>query len=69
MANPTNAVDDATLKTARMRALEVQTLVNVALREYLEEYAGTGREQVEATRRIVSASRESVSGSGPEGHG
>ena len=68
MANPTNAVDDATLKTARMRALEVQTLVNVALREYLEN-APAGGAQVEAKRDIVAASRESVSGSGREGHG
>jgi hypothetical protein len=31
----------------------------------LEEYAGRRREQVEAARRIIEASRESRSGSGP----
>jgi hypothetical protein len=58
----------ATLKKARLRALEEDTSVNAVLREYLQEYAGRRREQVEA-RNIVAASRESVSGSGPDGHG
>ena len=40
MANPTIAVDDGTLKKARMRALGEDTSVNAVLREYLEEYAG-----------------------------
>ena len=50
-----------------MRALEEDTSVNAVLREYLEEYAGRRREQVEAARRIIRASRESRSGSGPGG--
>ncbi len=37
MANPTIAVDNGTLKKARMRALEAVTSVNGVLREYLEE--------------------------------
>ena len=65
MANLTIVVDDGTLKKARMRALEEDTSVNAVLREYLEEYAGRRREQVEAARRIIEASRESRSGSGP----
>lgn len=67
MANLTIVVDDGTLKKARMRALEEDTSVNAVLREYLEEYAGRRREQVEAARRIIEASRESRSGSGPGG--
>lgn len=67
MANLTIVVDDGTLKKARMRALEEDTSVNAVLREYLEEYAGRRREQVEAARRIMEASRESRSGSGPGG--
>ncbi len=67
MANLTIAVDDGTLKKARMRALEEDTSVNAILREYLEEYAGGRREQVEAARRIIEASRASRSGSGPGG--
>jgi hypothetical protein len=55
------------LKKARMRALEEDTSVNAVLREYLEEYAGRRREQVEAARRIIEASRESRSGSWPVG--
>ena len=67
MANLTIAVDDLTLKKARIRALEEDTSVNAVLRKYLEEYAGRSREQVEAARRIIEASRESRSGSGPGG--
>ena len=67
MANLAIVVDDGTLKKARMRALEEGTSVNAVLREYLEEYAGRRREQVEASRRIMEASRVSRSGSGPGG--
>jgi hypothetical protein len=67
MANLTIAVDDGTLKRARMRALEEDTSVNAVLREYLEEYAGRRKEQLEAARRIIDASRKSRSGSGPGG--
>ena len=67
MANLTITVDDGTLKRARMRALEEDTSVNAVLREYLEEYAGRRQEQIEAARRIIEASRESRSGSGPGG--
>ncbi len=67
MANLTITVDDLTLKRARMRALEEDTSVNALLREYLEEYAGRRQEQIEAARRIIQASRESRSGSGPGG--
>ena len=41
--------------------------MNAVLRGCLEGYAGRGRDLVEVARRIVAASRESVSGSGPGG--
>jgi hypothetical protein len=67
MANLTITVDDGTLKRARMRALEEDTSVNAILREYLEEYAGRRREQLEAVRKILASSRDSASNSGPGG--
>jgi hypothetical protein len=67
MANLTITVNDDTLKWAKMRALEEDTSVNAVLREYLEEYAGSRQEQIEAARRIIEASRESRSDSGPGG--
>ncbi len=67
MANLTITVDDGTLKLARIRALEEDTSVNAVLREYLDEYAGRRREQLEAARRILASSRGSASGSGPGG--
>jgi hypothetical protein len=41
--------------------------VDAVLREYLEEYAGSRREQIEAARRIIESSKKSTSGSGSEG--
>lgn len=67
MTNLTITVDEQTLKRARMRALEEDTSVNAVLREYLEDYAGNRREQIEAARRVIEASRASESGSGPGG--
>ncbi len=67
MANLTITVDEGTLKRARMRALEEDTSVNAVLREYLEEYAGGRREQLEAARRIIEDARRGGAGSGPGG--
>lgn len=67
MANLTITVDEGTSKRARMRALEEDTSVNAVLREYLEEYAGRRREQLEAAHGILESSRNSTSGSGPGG--
>ena len=67
MTNLTITVDEQTLKRARMRALDEDTSVNAVLREYLEEYAGSRQEQIEAAPRLIKASRESKSGSGPGG--
>jgi hypothetical protein len=64
VADLTIAVDDGTSKKARMHAFEEDTSVNAILWDYLEECTIGGPEQVEVARRIVAASRESVSGSG-----
>lgn len=67
MANLTIAVDERTLKRARMRALEEDTSVNAVLRAYLEEYAGYRRERREAGLKLLELSRNSGAGSGGEG--
>lgn len=67
MANLTIAVDEHTLKRARMRALEEDTSVNAVLREYLEEYAGRRQERREAARRILELAENS--GMSSEGKG
>lgn len=67
MANLTITVDEQVLKKARMRALEEDTSVNAVLRDYLEDYAGTDVERRRAVERVLASSRESKSGSGPEG--
>ena len=43
VSNLTLAIDDETLKRARIRALEQGTSVNAVVREYLEVYAGIDR--------------------------
>jgi hypothetical protein len=67
MANLTIAVDDGTLKKARMRALEEDTSVNAVLRAYLEEYADRRQERREAGRRILEVAGNSRASSGGQG--
>jgi len=67
MTNLTIAVDEETVKRARMRALEEGTSVNAVLRDYLESYAGVNRERREAWRKIRELARSSGMGSGGEG--
>jgi plasmid stability protein len=43
VSNLTLAIDDETLKKARIRALEQGTSVNAVVRDYLEVYAGVDR--------------------------
>ena len=65
--NLTITVDEQVLKKARMRALEEDTSVNAVLRDYLEEYARADVERQRAIERVLTSSRESRSGSGPDG--
>ncbi len=67
MAELRITVDEETLEHARVRAVQEGTAVDAVLREYLEEYAGSRREQIEAARRIVESSKKSTSGSGSGG--
>lgn len=61
MANLTIAVDDESLKKARMRALAEGTSVNALLKAYLESYAGLNSEQAIAVREIIELSSKSRS--------
>ncbi len=67
MAELKITVDENTVEKARRRASEEGTSVDDLVRNYLEEYAGTRQERIEAMRRILESSRESTSGSGPVG--
>lgn len=66
MANLTISVDDATLKRARLRALERDESVNAYLAEALRRYADAGDQQ-EPMTAVLSAARRSSYGSGPGG--
>jgi plasmid stability protein len=61
MGNLTIAIDEESLKKARIRALHEGTSVNALLREFLESYAGVRREQKAAAGRIAAFSRSSRS--------
>ncbi|MEX2530552.1 MAG: hypothetical protein WD960_07255 [Gemmatimonadota bacterium] len=63
-SNLTITVDDEALRRARIRALEQGTSVNAILREFLEAYAGTRKDHVNAAQRIVSLAAASPGRSG-----
>ena len=69
MANLTITIDEATLKKARIRALEQNTSVNRILREYLEVYAGVRRDQKDSINKIITLSNASASRRGKKGNG
>jgi hypothetical protein len=68
MAYLTIPADDAKSRKFGMRDLEEDTSLNAGLREFLEICADRRRTQGEAKRKTNAPSRESVSGSGREGH-
>src|SRR5579864_1402953 len=61
MANLTIAVDEETLRRARIKALRQGSSVNQLLREYLESYAGGSSEQAAALRDILALSKNAKS--------
>jgi hypothetical protein len=61
MANVTITIDDALLKQARARALEQGTSVNALLRDYLEAYAGSVRQQEGALADLLDLSASAAS--------
>lgn len=66
MANLTLSIDDDLLKRARRVALERDTSVNAAVREFLEEFAGPD-ERDAAMASFLAKAAASRAGSGPEG--
>ena len=62
--NLTITVDDDVLLQARKRALEEGTSVNAVLREYLEHYSSSGRQQKATTHAFIALSRNGDSGRG-----
>ncbi len=61
MSNLTLAIDEGTLKKARLRALQQGTSVNELLRKFLESYAGVSLEQVAAMEDLLALSRTAKS--------
>lgn len=66
MANLTISVDDATLKRARLRALQRDESVNAYLAESLRRYADGG-EADERMARVLALAEASASGTGRDG--
>lgn len=66
MSNLTLAIDEETLKRARIRALEQGTSVNAVVRDFLESYAGMEDER-RALARFLEVAEQS--GAGAEGTG
>lgn len=60
MANLTITVDDATLKRARVRAIQRNESVNAYLAEMLRRYAG--EDDTSATQRILALAQASPAG-------
>ena len=64
-SNLTITVDDEALRRARIRALEQGISVNAILREFLEAYAGTRQDHVDAADRILSLATQRPDGVEP----
>ena len=64
MKNLTLAIDDGTLREARIRAAEEGTSVNQVVREYLEEYAARRNRHRRTIRAILELSRKASGSSG-----
>ena len=62
MANLTLAIDDETLRRARIRAVQEGTSVNAVVREQLRRYAGTDEKAMAGRRKAAELARAHVSG-------
>lgn len=62
MANLTLAIDDETLRRARVRAVQEGTSVNAVVREQLKRYAGTEERAVAGRRKAVALARAHAAG-------
>jgi hypothetical protein len=61
MSNLTITIDEATLKKARLRALNQGTSVNELLRRFLESYAGVSAQEASALQDLLALSQGSRS--------
>lgn len=66
--NLTLAIDDETLRRARIRALEQGTSVNAVVRDFLNSYAGS-EDESRALRRFVEIGEKANAGTGGTGRG
>ncbi len=66
MSNVTFAIDEDTLRRARIYALERGSSLNAVVREHLESLVGPDP-SVEAGRRLVEIAKRSQASSGPRG--
>ncbi len=66
VANLTLAIDDELLRRARIRALELGTSVNAAVRDFLVAYVGTSQ-QGAIVRALIDSAEEAGATSGPAG--
>ena len=64
MASLTLTIDGELLRRARIRALEQDTSVNALVREWLENYVDTERQQ-RATEEFIAIVEQSTANSGP----
>ncbi len=60
MTSLTIAVDEETLKRARVRAIQEGTSVNAVLRQRLDEYAGSTEARLRALRELLDSSARST---------
>lgn len=60
MTSLTIAVNEETLKRARLRAIQEGTSVNAVLRDRLEEYAGGSEARIQALSEILESSSRST---------
>lgn len=61
------AIDDDTLRNARVRALQQGTSVNAVIRDFLESYAGGQDQQRQAIDTMVEIAGRSPTGSDATG--
>ncbi len=59
MTSLTIAVDEETLRRARLRAVQEGTSVNAVLRQRLDEYAGAGEARRRAVAELLNSSARS----------
>lgn len=63
MANLTLAIDDETLRRARVRAAQEGTSVKAVVRDYLRRYGGVAEGAVAGRRKAAAIARAHAAGS------